>query len=229
MVPSKKLSKKGFTSIIVGLIVIGIIGAIFSGDTTPKIEVNNLKGDRMRVSDEGYLLKFSNTNYTAGKSVKVFVNEKDNLFVTHKGDGKYESNLSLEEGENKIKIIVSRDEASSKSFKILYEPPTPEPLTKKVEPEVKKPEEPKTYTPQDDSIFEAEITCQQYAQRYFNVEDINISYDQSSIKRKNPDGSILIKVSIADSRGAFSQQKPLGIMECTTGSNGLQVSSFNTY
>lgn len=229
MVPRKKLSKKGFTSIVIGLIVIGVIGAIFSGDTTPKIEVNNLNGDSMKVGEDDYLLKFSNTNYTAGKSVKVFVNEKENIFVTHKGDGEYESNLSLEEGENKIKIIVGRDEPSSKSFKILYEPPAPKPLPKRVEPEAKKPEEPKTYTPQDDSIFEAEITCQQYAESYFNVENINISYDQSSIKRKNPDGSILIKVNIADSRGAFSQQKPLGIMECTTGSDGMHVSSFNTY
>ena len=216
-------------TIIIVLVAVGIIGAIFSGDTTPKIEVSGLSGDSIKVSEKRYKLKFSNTNHIAGKSVKVSVNDMDNVYATHKGDGRYESALSLEEGENDIKIVIGRDEASAKSFKILYEPPKPEPLPKKVEPEIKKPEEPKTYTLQDDSIFEAEITCQQYAERYFNVEDINISYDQSSIKRKNPDGSILIKVNIADSRGAFSQQKPLGIMECTTGSDGMRVSSFNAY
>jgi len=80
-----------------------------------------------------------------------------------------------------------------------------------------------------DAILEAEVTCQQYAEAYFKVKDINISYDQSSIRRQNPDGTILIKANIADANGWLGAQKPLGVMECTTVGNGLEVLSFRVY
>ena len=80
-----------------------------------------------------------------------------------------------------------------------------------------------------DPIFEAEITCQEYAQKQLKVEDINISYDQSSIKKTQTDGTIIIKVTIADSRGLFHEEKPLGIMECTTDATGMKVNNFINY
>jgi hypothetical protein len=88
---------------------------------------------------------------------------------------------------------------------------------------------PPNSTTNDNLILEAEATCKEYAQSYFGVQDINMSYDQSSIRRINPDGSILIKAKIADSQGAFHRQKPLGTMECTTEKTGMRVINFITY
>ena len=80
-----------------------------------------------------------------------------------------------------------------------------------------------------DPILEAEVTCQEYAQKQLKVEDININYDQSSIKKKQADSTIIIKVNIADSRGLLHEEKPLGIMECTTDSTGMKVNNFINY
>jgi hypothetical protein len=80
-----------------------------------------------------------------------------------------------------------------------------------------------------DLLFEAEITCQQYAEVYFRVSDINIKYNQSSIKRKEPNGTLLIKANISDSRGAWKPDVPLGVMECITDSSGMSVVSFISY
>lgn len=83
--------------------------------------------------------------------------------------------------------------------------------------------------PNEDALFEADITCQEYAESYFGVKDVNVHYDQSSIRRKNADGTLLIKANIADSQGAFKPEKPLGTMECTTDSTGMQVINFIAY
>ncbi len=81
----------------------------------------------------------------------------------------------------------------------------------------------------EDVLFEAEVTCQEYAESYFGVKDVNMHYDQASIRRKQPDGTLLIKAKIADSQGAFRPEKPLGTMECTTDGTGMQVIDFITY
>ncbi len=81
----------------------------------------------------------------------------------------------------------------------------------------------------DDAIFEAEVSCVAYAQSYFNVKDINVGYDQSSIERVQSDGTILIKVNIADSRGFLRAEKAIGVMECTTSADGLRVIKFISY
>lgn len=78
-------------------------------------------------------------------------------------------------------------------------------------------------------LSEAEVTCQQYAEKLLLVKDINIHYDQSSIRRQQPDGNLLIKVNIADSQGFWRQEKPLGIMECTTNPTGMLVLNFERY
>lgn len=78
-------------------------------------------------------------------------------------------------------------------------------------------------------LSEAEVTCQQYAEKLFLVKDINIHYDQSSIRRQQPDGNLLIKVNIADSQGFWRQEKPLGIMECTTNPTGMVILNFEHY
>jgi hypothetical protein len=83
--------------------------------------------------------------------------------------------------------------------------------------------------PDDDLLFEAEITCIRYAETYFGVKDVNINYDQASIKRKQADGTLLIKANIADSQGFFRPEKPLGMMECTTSADGISVIGFLTY
>ncbi len=83
--------------------------------------------------------------------------------------------------------------------------------------------------PDDDLLFEAEITCIRYAETYFDVKDVNINYDQASIKRKQADGTLLIKANIADSQGFFRPEKPLGMMECATSSDGMSVVNFLTY
>lgn len=80
-----------------------------------------------------------------------------------------------------------------------------------------------------DPVFEAGITCQEYAERYFGVKDINVHYNSSSIKRKNADGTIIVKADIADSKGFLQPEQPLGIMECTTNSTGMTVLSFDAY
>lgn len=78
-------------------------------------------------------------------------------------------------------------------------------------------------------LSEAEVSCKQYAQKVFLVKDINIGYNQSSLRKQNPDGTLLIKANIADSQGFFRQQKPLGIMECTTDPTGYTVLDFVHY
>jgi len=80
-----------------------------------------------------------------------------------------------------------------------------------------------------DALLEAEVTCQQHAEKYFGVKDINISYDQSSIRRANPDGTLLVKANIADANGVFGAQKPLGVMECTTTADGMTATAFRVY
>jgi len=81
----------------------------------------------------------------------------------------------------------------------------------------------------DDLLFEAEITCQQYAEVWFRVSDINISYNHSSIRRQQPDGNLLIKANVADSKGTWKPDVPLGVMECTTSPDGLRVVDFINY
>lgn len=80
-----------------------------------------------------------------------------------------------------------------------------------------------------DAIFEAAITCQEYAESYFKVKDVNISHDQSTIERKQDNGTILIKANIADSQGTLRQEKPLGTMECTASVDGMTVTNFLAY
>lgn len=224
----KIFSKKTLKYIAIVFIPIAIIGVIFSGDTNPVIKVDNLSGETINTDSKNYRLNFKNENYVAGQNVKVFINDKDNLFVNHTGNGKYYTDLALKEGSNSVKILVGSYEESAKKFAISLKLPVPEAQVSAPQPaETKK--EPSTVPAVDDSIFEAEITCQEHAESYFNVDNINISYDQSSIKRKNPDGTVLIKANIADSQGAFRQQKPLGTMECSTSSDGMRVISFRNY
>lgn len=89
--------------------------------------------------------------------------------------------------------------------------------------------QPTTSQTDEDALFEAEVTCKEHAESYYGVKDINIHYDQSSIRRRNPDGTLLIKANIADSQGAFRPEKPLGTMECTTTPDGMRVTNFITY
>jgi hypothetical protein len=140
--------------------------------------------------------------------------------------------IELKPGDNSIKIYVVGHEESAKTFTIHLkqeEPeaqPTPE---TPAEPEAPATETPSQAPARDDSIFEAEITCQEYAEIYFRVKDVNIIDSQASIKRKNPDGSILIKSVIADSQGLLRPAKPLGVMECTTSGDGMRVQQFVNY
>ena len=116
---------------------------------------------------------------------------------------------TLKPGDNKFTIVATNAAGTDeKALVIKYEQKT-------------------AATP--DPILEAEITCQEYAQKQLEVEDINISYDQSSIKKKQADGTIIIKVNIADSQGLIHQEKPLGIMECTTDATGMKVNNFINY
>lgn len=78
-------------------------------------------------------------------------------------------------------------------------------------------------------VIEAQAACAQYAEIMLGVKDINISYNQSSIKRQNADGTVLLKANIAEDRGFLRSDQPLGIMECTTSADGMRVLHFTSY
>lgn len=80
-----------------------------------------------------------------------------------------------------------------------------------------------------DALIEAQAACAQYAELTLNVKDVNISYTQSSIRKRNDDGTVLIKANIAEDKGWFKSDIPLGIMECTTDSTGTKVINFLHY
>lgn len=78
-------------------------------------------------------------------------------------------------------------------------------------------------------LFEADVSCKAYAEKQLLVKDINVHLDQSSIRRQQADGTILIKANIADSQGFWKPEIPLGIMECTTDPTGILVLNFEHY
>lgn len=124
------------------------------------------------------------------------------------GPNYFSYSTTLKPGDNKFAIVATNAAGKDeKELIVKYTPPTPV----------------------DDTLFEAEITCQQYAEKELLVKDINIHYDQSSIKKKQADGTIIIKVNIADSQGWLHPEKPLGIMECTTDATGMKVNKFINY
>lgn len=127
------------------------------------------------------------------------------------------------------KLVAENANGKDEATILINFPMTRSPLDGVVESKPDPEPQPTANQAETDAIFEAEITCQQYAESYFGVKDINIHYDQSSIKRKNLDGSILIKVSISDSRGLLRADEPLGTMECKTNMNGSKVVNFVTY
>lgn len=226
----KLFTKKRLKIFIPVLILLAIVGLFVTTDTTPVIAVEGLSGEKITTSSEKYKLEFNIENYIMGWKVKVFINDKETEPVY--GVSKdYFTSLDLQPGENKVKIYVVDYEESAKTFTIHFKQKQPEAQEKPTE-TTAEPEAPPAETPappRDDSIFEAEITCQEYAEQYFRVKDINIIDGPASIKRKNPDGSILIKVNIADSQGFLRPAKPLGTMECTTSGNGMRVVSFSNY
>lgn len=230
-----------FVTLIVALILgigLAIIGGSSNEDQVsrpPVINVDGLTNDTILTSEYNYRLSFSVRKPNGSlieQSAKLYIN--DSQIETNKDYMSSDpitysaSFLRLRENENKVRIILSEyrigenpKEVAKKQFTINYKPvvKSPKPTTS-VSP---------SPTQADDTLFEAEITCQEYAENQFGVNDINISYDQSSIKRKNADGTIIIKVNIADSKGLLQPQKPLGIMECTTDSTGMKVTNFLNY
>jgi hypothetical protein len=70
------------------------------------------------------------------------------------------------------------------------------------------------------------MTCARYAERLYKVKDVNVHFNYSSIKRRQDDGSLLIKANIADSQGISRPEKPIGIMECVTDPTGMTVRDF---
>lgn len=213
------------------LILLAVIGLFVTTDTTPAISVKGMSSEKITTSSEKHKLEFNIENYIMGWDVKVFMNDKE-VEPVYGASKNFSTELELQPGDNSIKIYVVGYEESAKTFTIhlKQEEPVAQPTPETpAEPETPTTETPSQTPARDDSIFEAEITCQEYAEQYFGVKDINISYDQSSIKRKNPDGSILIKVNIADSQGLFRPAKPLGVMECTTSGDGMRVQQFVSY
>ena len=224
-------TKKRLKIFIPILILLAVIGLFVTTDTTPAISVKDLSGEKITTSSKKYKLEFNIENYIMGWDVKVFMNNKE-VEPVYGASKNYFTQLELQPGDNGIKIYVVDHEESAKTFTIRLKQDEPEAQLSSETPAES--ETPKTETPsqtpaRDDSIFEAEITCQEYAESYFGAKDINIHHDQSSIKRKNPDGSILIKVNIADSQGLLRPEKPLGTMECTTTVDGMRVTKFLVY
>jgi hypothetical protein len=78
----------------------------------------------------------------------------------------------------------------------------------------------------EDALLDAEMTCARYAERLYKVKDVNVHFNYSSIKRRQDDGSLLIKANIADSQGISRPEKPIGIMECVTDPTGMTVRDF---
>lgn len=167
----------------------------------PAIEIDDaaIENDYLviKTDKDTYTISLSTgSGYQFSAEARSTVTINDNEITPRtEGIDTFTQEFTLQPGDNAFNIVATnkagRDE---KKLIIRYEP---KPAT--------------SSTAVDDPVFEAEVTCKQHAEKQLLVEDINMGYNQSSIKRKNPDGTILIKANIADSQGLWRQQKPLGL------------------
>lgn len=189
-----------------------------------KISKPTIKVNGAAIENDYLIIKTDKDDYTISLSTSsgyqinaearstVTINNNEITPLTQ-GVDSYSQKFTLQPGDNSFNIIATNKAGKNeKKLIVRYEPKSTA-----------------SSTSVDDPVFEAEVTCKQHAEKQLLVNDINVGYDQSSIKRKNPDGTILIKANIADSQGLWRQQKPLGIMECTTDSTGMLVTSFLNY
>lgn len=193
--------------------------------TETKVNKPSIKVNSAAIENDYLIIKTDKDDYTISLSTGAGIqqlNDESRSTVTINdneiqsqpaGYDNFVQKFTLQPGDNTFSIVATNKAGKDEEKLIVRYEPKPVANTSSV----------------DDPVFEAEITCQQHAEKQLLVKDVNLGYDQSSIKRKNPDGTILIKANIADSQGFWRQSKPLGIMECTTDPTGMSVISFINY
>lgn len=231
----RKVKKIVIVSIIAFIAVLILFAPSDSNQSPTKasVQVEGLSEGLIKTTENSYELKFVAKDLKNLERITINKNETSVLGLEMNGEN-YTANLSLQEGDNIIRIElfdIGKDNEVLQEFVIKYEPKPYVPLARPEEPN-KEPEQSdadKAKRVLDNLFLEAEVSCQQTAEKKYNVEDINISYDQSSIQRQNDDKSLFIKVNIADSRGFLRAEKAIGVMECTTSADGLSVIKFISY
>ena len=194
----------------------------------PVIGVNNAKyvDNILTLSEEDADTTFTvKTGNLSGKADETTLTV-NGVTISPSLTNHYSYSTTLKPGDNTFNIVATNKAGKDeKKLVVTYKPKTATSSESKSSTQTT----PAPVATTDSTIFEAEITCQEYAEKQLGVNDINVHYDQSSIKKKNADGTIIIKVNIADSQGFFKPEKPLGIMECTTDSTGMKVNNFIHY
>lgn len=186
----------------------------------PVITVDKAKSDGSRLVYEQTVYKdsldllISTTPAESKNSGAYEVTVNDQKAQQSYTNGSFKYTIAIKEGENKF-TITATNTAGQTTTELVINRPNSQQL--------------KDQQALTDLLVNAEASCLQYAESYFKVKNVNIHYGQSSIKRKNPDGTVTIKANIADSQGLLRPEKQLGTMECNTSGDGLRVASFKVY
>lgn len=198
------------------------INLILNSTQAPIIKVDRATGDDQllipSITDATYNLYVDTESSDSKGSGASNVAVNDINIEPSGSRGRFTHKVTLNDGDNTF-IITARNNIGEVKKTLTIHKQTPEDLqAAKVANEI------------DNALSNAKVTCEQYAESSFQVKDVNAHYlDPATITRRNDDGTFLIKVKIADSRGLFRAEEPLGIMECTTDPTGLRATSFITY
>lgn len=217
------------------------VGGNFISDEKPEIFIDGQKieveKDKIKLEKNRDCEKLGVDFY--GISVDLQSDDCKEKMATFKTSNTEKEKDVINDGSCKTKVQIeaekqARAKEEARKQKEIAEREASETERNRVEAERKATEEANKRAEEErlqtqDLLLEAEVSCKQYAEVYFRVSDINIKYNQSSIKRKEPNGTLLIKANISDSRGAWKPDVPLGVMECITDSSGMSVLSFISY